>query len=75
VADAGREIHYRWVERALGPCLEAAPSGLRRRRRGQLVVLTDVFTWRLLRRDLGLGRGQTELAIVEMIDALLSGGK
>jgi hypothetical protein len=49
-------------------------AGMRRRRRGQLVVLTDVFTWRLLRRDLGFGQRQTELAMTEMVKALLNGG-
>jgi AcrR family transcriptional regulator len=71
--DAGREIHYGWVERAFAPFLEATAPALRRRRRGQLVVLTDIFTWRLLRRDLGFSQRQTELAMTEMVNALLNG--
>jgi AcrR family transcriptional regulator len=74
VTDAGRKIHYGWVERAFSPFLEPMTAGMRRRRRGQLVVLTDVFTWRLLRRDLGFGQRQTELAMTEMVKALLNGG-
>jgi AcrR family transcriptional regulator len=75
VTDAGRRIHYGWAERAFSPFLEPLAPAARRRLHGQLVVLTDLFTWRLLRRDLGFGRRQTELAMTEMIDALLSGGK
>ena len=73
--DAGREIHYGWVERAFSPLLEPMAPSLRRRRRGQLVVLTDIFTWRLLRRDLGFSRRQTERAMTEMLNGLLNGEK
>jgi AcrR family transcriptional regulator len=75
VTDGGRQIHYGWVERAFGPFLEGLTPAERRRRHGQLVALTDIFTWRLLRRDLGFGQRQTQLAMTEMIDALLGGGK
>jgi AcrR family transcriptional regulator len=74
VTDMGRKIHHGWVERAFSPFLEPMAPGARRRRRGQLVVLTDIFTWRLLRRDLAFGQRQTELAMTEMVNALLSGG-
>jgi AcrR family transcriptional regulator len=73
VTDSGRKLHHGWVERAFAPFLEPMAAGQRRRRRGQLVVLTDVFTWRLLRRDLGFGQRQTQLAMTEMIEALLRG--
>jgi len=35
------------------------------------VVITDVYTWKLLRLDQGLSRAATELAMVEMIERLL----
>jgi hypothetical protein len=75
VADAGRQIHYQWVERAFSPFLQTTDLATRRRRRGQLIVLAHVFARRLLRRDLGFGRRQTELAMTEMVNALLNGGK
>jgi AcrR family transcriptional regulator len=73
MTDEGRQIHYRWVERAFEPFLADATGAQRRRRRAQLIVLTDVFMWKLLRRDLGLGRRQTQAAMAEMVDALLKG--
>jgi AcrR family transcriptional regulator len=75
VTDAGRQIHYDWVERAFAPFLQPMSRASRRRRQGQLVVLTDVFVWRLLRRDLRFSRAQTELAMTEPVEALLNGGK
>jgi hypothetical protein len=36
------------------------------------VAITDVYTWKLLRLDQGLGRKATELALVEMIERLLT---
>ena len=49
VVDAGRMAHERWLERVFGPHLEAAPR--RRLQLLQLVAATDVYTWKLLRRD------------------------
>jgi len=74
-ADMGRRGHYDWVDRVFEPHLAAASAGERRRRRGQLVALTDIYVWKLLRRDLGFGRRQTEAAMTEMVTALLGRGK
>jgi AcrR family transcriptional regulator len=74
LADAGRRIHYDWVERAFAPFLDSATGAARRRRRAQLVALTDVYMWKLLRRDAGLGRRPTEIAMTELVTALLNGG-
>lgn len=75
VTDAGRQIHYDWVDRAFSPFLETMRPGPRRRRHGQLVALTDVFVWRLLRRDRSFSRRETEISMREMVEALLTGGK
>lgn len=75
VTDGGRLIHYEWVERSFAPFLTEATGAERRRRLAQLIALSDVFTWKLLRRDLGLGRRQTHTAMAEMVGALLTGGQ
>ena len=36
----------------------------------QLVAVTDVNVWKVLRRDMQLSRRQTQVAIVELIEAL-----
>lgn len=70
--DEGRRMHYEWVEHVFAPHLAGARGADRRRLRAQLVALTDVFTWKLLRRDHGLGRRQTESAMAEMVQALVA---
>jgi AcrR family transcriptional regulator len=70
VTDRGREFHREWVARTFAPQLERVPGALRGRRLAQLVAVTDVYVWKLLRRDMQLGRRQTEAAIVELIEAL-----
>jgi AcrR family transcriptional regulator len=58
---AGRDGHRRWVEGMFGaPALVA-----------ELVVATDVYTWKLLRRDQGLSRDETVAAMLRIVQALL----
>jgi AcrR family transcriptional regulator len=75
VADGGRRIHYEWVDRVFGPLLESRSGVERRYLRAKLVAVTDIYVWKVLRRDLGLGRGQVQTAIAEMVGALVDGGK
>lgn len=70
IVDAGRVAHRQWVERVFAPFLATHDEQKRARLLAQLVVITDVYTWKLLRRDSGLSREQTELALQEMIVAL-----
>lgn len=57
----GREGHRRWVEEMfLAP--ELAP---------ELMVATDVYTWKLLRRDQELTRDETLAAMLRIVQALL----
>lgn len=68
--DAGRALHYEWVERTFASLLSEHTVGARERLRAGLIAVCDVYFWKLLRRDLGLSREQTELAIRETILAL-----
>ncbi|HJQ27866.1 MAG TPA: TetR/AcrR family transcriptional regulator [Rubrobacter sp.] len=72
--DAGRALHYEWVERTFEPLLAERGGEDRERLLAQLIALCDVYVWKILRRDLGLSRGQTELALREMILALKGEG-
>ena len=69
----GRKWHWGWVERVFAPQLKGLRGGERKRRLGALVVLTDVYTWRLLRLDLGLSREDTERTLVDLIVRLEGG--
>lgn len=66
----GRAFHRTWVARAFPAALAGLVGAARERRLGQLIAVTDVYTWKLLRRDLGLGERQTAAAIVEMVQAM-----
>lgn len=70
VTDAGRALHYEWVERTFAPLLAERTGTARRRLLAELIAICDVYFWKLLRRDLGLSREQTMLAIRETILAL-----
>jgi AcrR family transcriptional regulator len=66
----GRRGHEEWVAHVFGAALAALPGAARGRRLAQLVAVTDVYTWKLLRRDKGLSRDQTVLAVRELVEAL-----
>jgi hypothetical protein len=65
--DAGRRYHAAWVERAFSPLLRELPAAARRRRIGQLVAVTDIYYWKVLRRDVGLSRAEVETSLRELI--------
>jgi AcrR family transcriptional regulator len=67
IAERGRALHHAWVERAFAPQLGRRSGAARRRLRAQLIAITDVYTWKLMRRDLGLGRSATVVALREMV--------
>lgn len=71
VTNRGRELHLEWVERTFAPWLPGSGAS-RRRRLSQLVVLTDIYVWKVLRRDRGLARSETEAAMREMVSRLLA---
>jgi AcrR family transcriptional regulator len=71
MADIGRRYHRHWCERVFAPWLEELPDGVRERRVAQLAALTDVYVWKVMRRDQGLATRETEAAMVEVVEALL----
>jgi AcrR family transcriptional regulator len=66
----GRAGHQAWVEHVFSAALTGLRGKTRARRIAQLVVATDVYAWKLLRRDKGLDRNQTITAIRELVLAL-----
>lgn len=73
--DRGRAGHYEWVERTFAPFLEGRAGQERERLRAGLISICDLYVWKIMRRDLGLDREQTEIALVEMITALVGRGE
>jgi AcrR family transcriptional regulator len=73
IADTGRAYHRDWCARVFGPTLDGLKRAERKRRLAQLIAVTDVLTWKLLRRDAALSRAQTELAVNELLQPLAGG--
>jgi AcrR family transcriptional regulator len=73
VADRGRIYHREWCARVFAPALAGRSGSEQRRRHAQLVAICDVYMWKLLRRDAGLSRPQTELAITELLLPIVEG--
>jgi AcrR family transcriptional regulator len=70
LTDTGRAYHHEWVERVFAPLLAERTGPERERLLARLIAICDLYFWKLLRRDLGLSREQTELTITEAITAL-----
>jgi AcrR family transcriptional regulator len=66
----GRRNHREWVERTFPGVLSGLRGARRRRCLAQLLSVTDLLTWKMLRRDQGLSRAQTEEAIRELLEAV-----
>jgi AcrR family transcriptional regulator len=69
MADAGRRWHRGWVERTFGPLLDGLAGARRESRLIRLVVATDILVWKLLRREMALGRQAAEEIVAEMVTA------
>ena len=69
----GRRRHRAWVERTLGELVEGSTGAERERRLVSLVVATDLLVWKLLRREMELGRETAEQIVTEMVARVREG--
>lgn len=70
--DDARAGHQAWLERIFGARLPESPLA-RRRAIHALHAATDVYTWKLLRRDLRLSRADTERVLLDLVNGVLGG--
>ncbi len=75
VAAEGREKHRAWVEAAFAPQLGDQPVRIRRAVVPALLAATDVYVWKLLRRDLGLDREAAQAAVERLVRGVLTSDK
>ena len=71
--DQGRENHRDVVKAMFAPQLAARSGTARAQLLEMLTVLTDVYVWKLLRRDRKLGRQAAEQIVGRMISAVING--
>jgi AcrR family transcriptional regulator len=65
--DQGRENHRDGVKTAFAPQLNQHRGSARAQLLNTLVVITDVYVWKLLRRDMALSRPAAEAIVRRMI--------
>lgn len=70
--DRGRQLHAEWCERVFAPWLETRTGADRKRLLATVIATLDVYTWYLLRRQRGLSRRQTQLALTELLEGVLT---
>lgn len=73
VCESGRATHRTWVESVFA---ERLPNGRRHRDRlvDTLVVATDMYSWKLLRRDRGLSADEVQDRMMLMCNGILREG-
>ena len=67
--EKGRRMHRGWVRTVFAPQLERAEDA--KALEDLLVVATDIYTWKLLRRDAGHSRARTEERMYTLISRLV----
>ena len=70
--DTGRRLHREQISELFAPQLAERPAAEREALLDLLVVATDVYTWKLLRRDRGLDRPTAEARVRLLIAGILT---
>jgi AcrR family transcriptional regulator len=68
----GRRFHRAWLLETFAPNLRSVASPEREHRLTALYAATDVYLWKLLRRDLHLDRRKTEATLARLVRGVLS---
>lgn len=70
VVEQGRRVHREWVERHCRELLRGSRGVRRQRLLYAAIVATDLSTWKLLRRDLGLEPSEVAAVISDLLNGL-----
>ena len=71
ILEVGRAKHRGRVEHLFGPRLAGRPALERAQAIDALVCASDVYTWKLLRRDFGRSRADAEATMRLMIESIV----
>jgi AcrR family transcriptional regulator len=69
--DTGRAHHRGWIEEAFAPWLIGLPREARRRRVDALVAATDLYLWKLVRRDMGRPARHVEAVMLDLVSGVI----
>lgn len=70
VVEEGRRVHREWVERHCRDLLAGTTGAERQRLLHAAIVATDLSTWKLLRRDLGLQPAEVKAVMNKILNAI-----
>lgn len=71
VVEAGRRYHRDWVAHVFAPQLDILDPGTRQLRHAQLVAVTDLYTWKVLREDMALDADRARAALASLVERIL----
>lgn len=69
--ETGRAGHRQWVQRQFAPQMAQLDAKRCRSLTDALVCTCDVYTWKLLRRDIGRSRPEAEATIRTIVEAIV----
>jgi hypothetical protein len=72
VADEGRRVHRQACERVFAPYLPDADHPTYGTRLDAFVAATDLYVWKLLRRDLRRSADETRQVFLSLINGLIN---
>lgn len=70
ILEQGRQNHRAWVKTAFAPYLEQQEGNRRTLLLNALVAATDVYVWKLLRRDRSLGRAAAQDVVRSLVEGI-----
>jgi AcrR family transcriptional regulator len=73
--DQGRENHRDGVKTIFAPQLERLHGAARGQLLTTLIVMTDVYIWKMLRRDMAMSRPAAEAIVCKMISGVIEQGE
>lgn len=59
ILEQGRKVHRKWCETVFAPFLDQCSSESRETKLLAFIAATEIYLWKLLRRDLGKSYGET----------------
>ena len=71
ITDVGRAGHREWIEGVFRPWLDGLDAGARQARLDGLVIATDLYVWKLVRRDMGRTTEHLRALMLQLIDAII----
>jgi AcrR family transcriptional regulator len=71
VNDVGRASHYAWTAAVFSPWLDVLAPERRRRALDALVTATDLYVWKLARRDMGRSPAQVAQLMHDLIGGII----